>query len=62
MALAEKYVYPGIEEHTLPTDEYVKTGTAIAEQQLAKAGYRLALALLNMWGPKADELAIGELE
>lgn len=46
---AQSYVYSNIEENTVPSDEYIQGGIEIAEQQLCRAGYRLAITLLNMW-------------
>lgn len=41
LQLAKDYVYDGVEEKSVPSEEYRTRGLAIAEQQLAKAGYRL---------------------
>lgn len=46
--IAKKYVYDGIEQNTVPSQEYRDRGVQIAEQQLAKGGYRLARLLKSI--------------
>ncbi len=60
LAIAESFVYEGITENTLPSDEYLMAGVLIAEQQIVKAGYRIALTLESMWGTSAEEQPIEE--
>ena len=48
--ISKTFVYEGITENTLPSDAYLANGKIIAEKQLVKAGYRIALTLESMWG------------
>lgn len=49
MALAKKYVYD-TPQHETPSQSYLTNGKAIAEQQAALAGYRLAALLNTLFG------------
>jgi hypothetical protein len=50
LAIAESFVYDNISENSTPSDEYLAQGVIIAEEQIVKAGYRLAYLFENMWG------------
>ena len=52
--IIENFVYQNISQEVLPTDEYVEKATAIAERQIAKAGYRLAHLLTELLNPTAE--------
>jgi len=43
LEIAETFVYEGISENTLPSEAYLAAGKIIAEKQIVKAGYRIAL-------------------
>merc|ERR1719183_256154 len=45
--ISKDFVYT-IEENQLPSDDYVKTGKALAEKQIAIAGHRLANLLMSL--------------
>ncbi|TNV81471.1 hypothetical protein FGO68_gene15787 [Halteria grandinella] len=53
--LARDYVYAGIQEGGIPTQEYLEQGKQVAWRQLAKGGYRLARLLDKMWTHKQQE-------
>jgi hypothetical protein len=55
LAIAESFVYEGITENTIPSDAYLQAGVLIAEKQIVKAGYRIALTLESLWGAAAEE-------
>jgi hypothetical protein len=55
LEIAESFVYTGITENTLPSDAYLKAGIDIAERQIVKGGYRLALLLETWWGASSAE-------
>jgi len=52
--ISQHYVYTGITENTVPSDAYLEQGVAIAEQQIVKAGYRLANLFETMWGTSEE--------
>ena len=47
--IATSFVYQGLVDGQVPGKNYVTQGTLIAQQQLVKAGYRLALLLEAIW-------------
>lgn len=47
--IVRDYVYENIEEDESPLEDYLKRGQEIANKQIAKAGYRLAYVLKNLW-------------
>jgi len=55
LAIAESFVYTNINENTVPSDAYLAQGVIIAEEQIVKAGYRLAIMFESMWGVSAVE-------
>jgi S1/P1 Nuclease len=55
-AIAKEFVYTDIKENTLPSAAYVSSRVAIAEKQLAKAGYRIALQLEKLWGSTTNDI------
>jgi len=59
--LAKTYVYAGITEGTTPSAEYMAQGVKIAEQQVVKAGYRMALLLESWWSATTVEEPVQEL-
>ena len=50
LEISETFVYAGITENTLPSAAYLADGKILAEKQLVKGGYRLALQLESFWG------------
>jgi len=50
LKIAEEIVYKNINEGELPSDDYIALGKIIAERQVAKAGYRLANLLTQIYG------------
>jgi hypothetical protein len=46
--IAQDYVYNGITPNSTPSEEYLKRGRAIIDEQLAVAGYRLADVMLTL--------------
>jgi len=50
LEIAETFVYAGITENTLPSAAYLSAGKTLAEKQIVKGGYRLALQLESWWG------------
>jgi len=59
--LAKTYVYAGIKESSTPSAEYMAQGVKISEQQVVKAGYRIALLLEQWWGATTVEEPVQEL-
>jgi hypothetical protein len=51
LEISGDYVYAGglDYDHDTPSEEYLETGMKIAEQQIAKAGYRLAAILIEVY-------------
>jgi S1/P1 Nuclease len=62
LEIAESFVYTGITENTLPSAAYLKAGVDIAERQIVKGGYRLALQLETWWGATSIEEPIESSE
>jgi len=62
LALAESFVYVNIQPNTIPSDDYLAQGVALAEKQIAKAGYRLANQLISMWGKSTEEVIEDQIE
>ena len=54
--IAKDFVYANIQQDSWPSSDYITKGQAIADKQLAKGGYRLAAALVNMWGGLSTEV------
>ncbi len=54
--IAKEYVYTDIEENGDPSDEYIERGQIVCDKQLAKAGYRLADILLDIWGGNEEDM------
>jgi len=54
-------VYAGISENTTPSAEYLAQGVKISEQQVVKAGYRMALLLEAWWSATTVEEPVQEL-
>ena len=54
--MSEDFVYSGglDYDHDTPSEEYLATGMKMAEQQIAKAGYRLATILIEVY-PKLQK-------
>jgi len=48
LAISEIFVYE-TEEGKEPSEEYIQEGQVLAEKQLVKAGYRIAITLQDMW-------------
>jgi hypothetical protein len=55
LEIATSFVYEGITENTVPSDEYIQNGLVLIEKQLCKAGFRLANLLQTWWGKTAVE-------
>jgi len=56
LEIAESFVYEGITENTLPSDNYLRDGKIIIEKQIVKAGYRIALQLESWWGATSSSI------
>jgi hypothetical protein len=48
-AIAQRYAYRGVARGKVPSARYEEQSFAIAEQQVARAGYRLARLLNGIW-------------
>ena len=49
LELAETYVYPGVTQNEVPSQEYIQSRRPIARRQIAKGGYRLRDLLTRIY-------------